>query len=124
MDMPLSQNHCFLCKIKLTNNTDEHIFPKWLQRKFNLWNQTVTLSNGTKIPYRILKVPYYNKYNNEYLSQLEIEMSNAVDGGFKSFIQLNDLKWHFGGKNNAEKSTFSIIYRNKTAIADGFTLRL
>lgn len=89
MDMPFSQNHCFLCGEKLTYNTDEHIFPVWLQHKFNLWNQTITLLNGTRIPYRMLKIPCCNSCNNEHLSQLEIELSKAVDGGYDSFIQLD-----------------------------------
>ncbi|WP_197260858.1 hypothetical protein [Brevibacillus laterosporus] len=92
MDMPLSPNHCFLCGDELTKNTDEHIFPKWLQHKFNLWNQTITLLNGTVIPYRMLKIPCCNTCNNEYLSQLEIEISKAVDGGYDSFIQLDEDK--------------------------------
>lgn len=92
MDIPLSQNQCFLCGDKLTNNTDEHIFPKWLQHKFNLWNQTITLLNGTQIPYRMLKIPCCNKCNNEHLSQLEIEISNAIDGGYDSFIKIDEDK--------------------------------
>lgn len=92
MDMRLSQNHCFLCSEELTKNTDEHIFPKWLQHKFNLWNETITLLNGTKIPYRMLKIPCCNTCNNEHLSQLENELTKAVDGGYDSFIQLDQDK--------------------------------
>lgn len=92
MNRLLSPDHCFLCGDELTENTEEHIFPKWLQRKFDLWNQTITLLNGTKIPYRMLKIPCCNTCNNEHLSQVEIEISNAVDGGFDSFIQLNEDK--------------------------------
>ncbi|MEK5163213.1 hypothetical protein NYE69_12850 [Paenibacillus sp. FSL R5-0527] len=92
MDMPLSQNHCFLCGRKLEKNTEEHIFPKWLQHKFNLWDQTITLLNRTYIPYRMLKIPCCNTCNNEYLSQLEKNISIAVDGGYHSFIQLDEDK--------------------------------
>jgi hypothetical protein len=92
MDMPLSQNHCFLCGRELAKNTDEHIFPKWLQHKFNLWDQSITLLNRTIIPYRMLKIPCCNTCNNEYLSQLENDISIAVDGGYDSFIQLDEGK--------------------------------
>jgi len=90
--MPLSQHLCFLCGEKLTKNTDEHIFPKWLQHKFNLWNQTITLINGTEIPYRMLKIPCCKKCNNGHLSKLEIEISNAVAGGYDTFIHLDEDK--------------------------------
>ncbi|ULO08951.1 hypothetical protein H1230_09350 [Paenibacillus sp. 19GGS1-52] len=92
MDMPLSQKNCFLCGVELKKHTDEHIFPKWLQNKFNLWDQTITLLNGTEIPYRMLKIPCCNTCNNEYLSQLEIDISKAVDGGYDSFVQLDENK--------------------------------
>lgn len=36
-----SIDRCFVCDELLTveNATEEHIYPKWLQRKFNLFNQ-------------------------------------------------------------------------------------
>jgi len=80
-------------------NTDEHIFPKWLQNKFNLWDQKITLLNGTIIPYRLLKIPCCNKCNNGHLSQMEIQLSKAVDGGYDSFIKLDqDLIFYWASK--------------------------
>ena len=43
-----SRNRCFYCGNLLRNkNSKEHVFPKWLQEKFNLWDQTIHLLNGT-----------------------------------------------------------------------------
>lgn len=92
MEIPTSQNHCFLCGDELKKNTDEHIFPKWLQHKFNLWDQTIILLNGTEIPYRMLKIPCCNTCNNEHLSQLENEVLEAVEGGYDSFLTLDEDK--------------------------------
>jgi len=35
----------------------EHVFAKWLQQDFNLWNQRMFLRNGTSIRYRQLTIP-------------------------------------------------------------------
>jgi hypothetical protein len=107
MDMPLSTNHCFLCGDELKENTDEHIFPKWLQTKFNLWNKAITLLNKTKIPYRMLKIPCCKKCNNEHLSQLEKDISKAVDDGYNSFIQLDEDKIFYW----AAKMLYGLFYK-------------
>ena len=40
-DMALDHDHCFLCNESLTddNRTVEHVFPRWLQRDYDLWDQ-------------------------------------------------------------------------------------
>ncbi|MHC0036902.1 hypothetical protein [Pseudoneobacillus sp. C159] len=114
MDMPLSQNHCFLCGVELTESTDEHIFPKWLQHKFNLWNKAITLLNGTLIPYRKLKIPCCNTCNNEHLSQLEIDISKAVDGGYDSFIQLDQDKIFYW----ASKILYGLFFKELSLAVD------
>lgn len=78
---------CFLCGKECNSKTAEHIFPKWLQHKFNLWNQKLTLTNGTNIPYRNLTVPCCSSCNNEHLSQMEDKFKNLLN---KSFENLND----------------------------------
>lgn len=53
------RHRCFLCgtDLMLAGNTDEHVIPKWAQRRYDLWNQTVTLLNGTGLKYSQLTVP-------------------------------------------------------------------
>jgi hypothetical protein len=74
---------CFLCGCKLTpkNRTEEHVFPKWLQRKFKLWDHRLTLLNQTKISYRLLTIPACKECNGKYLSPLENQMRRALEGG-------------------------------------------
>lgn len=97
-EMTFDMNHCFLCAIELNNEnrTEEHIFPKWLQKKHNLWDQTLTLLNDTTIPYRQLKVPCCKECNNTKLSNVENEVREAFEKGI-DFIREMDktilYKW-------------------------------
>ena len=52
---------CFLCGKECETKTAEHIFPKWLQHKYDLWNKKLIVTNDTKIPYRNLTVPCCEK---------------------------------------------------------------
>lgn len=90
--MIFTYDRCFLCGDILTreNRTDEHVYPRWLQREFNLWDKKLVLINGTAIPYRNLKVPCCNNCNNNYLNKLvEKPIEEAVKGGYKDFIKLD-----------------------------------
>jgi hypothetical protein len=52
-------------------NSREHVSPKWLQERFNLWDQTIHLLNGTIIQYSKLTVPCCKPCNTIHLSKLE-----------------------------------------------------
>ena len=105
----LDENSCFLCGIHLTeeNRSDEHIFPEWLQHKFDLWNQTLTLLNGTTIPYRQLYIPSCRQCNNEHLSNLERRIGTGIFelNGSARLPSTHDLFLWVG------KILFGIIYR-------------
>jgi hypothetical protein len=60
---------CFLCGEEA--DTEEHIIPKWLQNKYNLWNQNLKLPNGSTIKYKDLKIPCCLSCNNKILSIIE-----------------------------------------------------
>lgn len=87
-------NSCFLCSRFLDddNKTEEHVFPKWLQKKFKLWDQELGLVNRTKIKYRDLRIPCCKECNNNLLSGLEIEIKNSLELGYDNFILLNEFK--------------------------------
>lgn len=91
--MQFTNAHCFLCGSLLQDqSTAEHVFPKWLQNKFELWDRSIHLLNGTTIPYRRLTIPCCKTCNGEYLSQLEIDIRNAVEGGFEEFKKLDPVR--------------------------------
>jgi len=99
--IPFDHAHCFLCGtlVDEEGSTREHVFPKWLQRKFDLWNQQLSLLNGTLIPYRQLTIPCCVDCNTGPLSQMEDEVRSGVEGGYHSWKGLSDLRlFQWAGK--------------------------
>src|SRR5882672_7861173 len=84
---------CFLCGRRLTstNRTDEHVFPKWVQSRFSLWNQKLTLLNGTQIPYRNLTIPCCRACNGKHLSAIENTIKAATLKGYRAVSELDPL---------------------------------
>ncbi|MDP2174471.1 MAG: hypothetical protein Q8K70_01030 [Bacteroidota bacterium] len=82
---------CFLCGCELTNDnkTEEHVIPKWLQNQFNLWNQKITLLNGTLLQYRYLTIPCCFECNNLHLKPFEDKIKSAFEGGYDTFNKLD-----------------------------------
>jgi hypothetical protein len=92
-EMTFTYDRCFMCGTYLRdeNSAVEHVFPKWLQSEFNLWDNTLTLLNGTRIPYRHLVVPCCKTCNNDHLNKkIEKKIELAVKGGFSEFIKLDE----------------------------------
>lgn len=77
------EESCFLCGQECDSKTAEHIFPKWLQHKYDLWDKKLKISNGTNIPYRYLTVPCCSDCNNIKLSQLEERFRTLLDRSFE-----------------------------------------
>ncbi len=88
--MNLAENACFLCG-HTDSITLEHVFPKWLQHRFNLWNQKLTLLNDTLIQYRQLTIPCCSTCNNVFLSNLEKPVSQAIERGYEATNSLPTL---------------------------------
>lgn len=87
-------NRCFLCGALDVSISQEHVFPKWLQHRYNLWNQRLILLNKTFIQYRNLRVPCCAICNNEQLSQLEGKISSAVASGYHACVKLDPRLWY------------------------------
>lgn len=89
-DQSFRDDMCFLCGEDVSfKNTLEHVFPKWLQKEFDLWNKQIILLNGTTIPYKSLTIPCCEKCNNEHLSKIEKEIFTAYKLGYKTFKNIN-----------------------------------
>ena len=84
-------SYCFLCGVELNseNKTIEHVIPKWIQNRFNLWDQKITLINGTTFPYRNLTIPCCFECNNKYLKPFETIVLKAFEKGFDVFSSLD-----------------------------------
>ena len=76
-------DQCFLCGQTFPPGklTREHIFPKWLQRKLDLWDRELNLLNGTSIRYRNLTIPACILCNGVILSKLENAVAESLRGG-------------------------------------------
>lgn len=89
---------CFLCgKTYNGAKTVEHVFPKWLQNSFELWDQKIRLLNGTLLPYRRLTIPCCKLCNVEHLSKLENEVKNSLLSGYASANRLSSNTWYLWG---------------------------
>jgi hypothetical protein len=72
---------CFACGGPPSTGVGEHVIPKWLQHKSNLFNERLTLLNGTLVPYRNLTVPCCEACNNGFLSQIENAVQPIIERG-------------------------------------------
>lgn len=88
---PFGADACFLCGVRLgpTNATEEHVIPRWAQGRYELWNQRLTLLNGTTLPYRALTVPCCSPCNSRHLKPLEDKLSAAVASGASAVRNLD-----------------------------------
>lgn len=105
---------CFLCGEYCEEKTAEHIFPKWLQHRFNLWDQRLTLSNNTTIPYRNLTVPCCSKCNNEHLSAMEERFQSLLDRSFRDLDYQDELvvfQW-------TAKVLYATLYKELSLLVD------
>lgn len=90
--MSFNYEKCFLCGTALSGkNSVEHVFPKWILNRYNLWNQKLMLPNRTPITYRQLIIPCCTTCNNVYLSQVEKTIQESLESGFQWFINLDEL---------------------------------
>jgi hypothetical protein len=86
------EQYCFLCATKIHdfNLAEEHVVPKWVQTKFNLWDQRLNLPNGTSIAYRQLTVPCCYECNHQRLQPIETALSSALTKGANEIISLGE----------------------------------
>jgi hypothetical protein len=90
-DWSYSENSCFLCLDALdeSNRSKEHVFPMWLLNRHGLINETMTLQNGTTMPYRQLTIPCCLDCNGTHLSQMENTVKEAFKIGFDGVRSLD-----------------------------------
>src|SRR4051794_32019108 len=88
----LSDDFCYLCGESLsTGGTLEHVFPKWLLRRHNLWNDELVLLNNTAIKYSQLTIPCCDNCNNVHLSGVENRVRTAIETGYEETVKLPNV---------------------------------
>ncbi len=88
----LSRETCFVCGRKAESR--EHLFPKWLQHRFNLWDEKLIIPNKTTVSYRQLVVPACKKCNGEVFGGLENVIATGTETEADIWRWANKL--HFG----------------------------
>jgi hypothetical protein len=74
-------------------SNQEHVIPRWMQRRFKLKNQTYTLPNGTTIRYKHAKIPVATEHNNRFSA---IEQRISANTASNQEIYLWAFKVHIG----------------------------
>ncbi len=89
--MTFTNDRCFLCGEILhdNNRTVEHVFPKWLQHKYNLWDKKLQLLNQSLFRYRQLTIPCCKECNQALNNKIEVPVCNAVNLGYKGVADLD-----------------------------------
>lgn len=89
--MSVDYKHCFLCGVLLRdmNRSDEHIIPKWLQNKYNLWNNEIQFPNKSFKKYFSMFVPCCTECNGLLDINLERKIKKASSKGYKEMINLD-----------------------------------
>jgi hypothetical protein len=54
LESSIAAKRCFACGGPSSSGSGEHVIPKWLQNECSLFDERLTLLNGTHIPYRSL----------------------------------------------------------------------
>lgn len=94
---------CLFCGADLTdeNRTQEHVFPHWLQLRYDLANQTIALANDTDLKYAQLLVPACRECNGVHASQLEGRVADGSASDQDMWLwmlkmQLGTFYWESG----------------------------
>ncbi|OGU63928.1 MAG: hypothetical protein A2499_08895 [Stygiobacter sp. RIFOXYC12_FULL_38_8] len=92
-----NRDTCFICGRKA--ETVEHVIPKWLQHRYNLWDEHLLLPNKTSIPYRNVLVPSCAKCNNEVYGSLENRVSSGIATESDIWKWANKIHYALGYKD-------------------------
>lgn len=83
-------NNCFICGAAKGTVVfdDEHIFPKWILRKYGIFNVKLQLPNSSGMPYSQHIIPCCEKCNKLMSATFENDIKLAVDKGYDAFKTL------------------------------------
>lgn len=79
---------CFVCGAapgsKVFN--DEHIIPRWVLRRFGIFNRSITLATGEKRTYDRYKIPCCKECNSLLGERIETPISSLLNGSYDEVI--------------------------------------
>jgi hypothetical protein len=85
-------DNCFLCGKSRQQGDfdDEHVVPQWLLRKFDMFGESITLPNTTRIRYDKYTVPCCVECNRFLGRELETPISELLSHGMSSYTEYID----------------------------------
>lgn len=91
---------CFICGVSpsKTKFNNEHILPKWILKRYDLFSRIITLPNETPIKYNQYTVPCCQQCNSLMGEKIEQPISELINQGFNAVaehIQKNEGYWLF-----------------------------
>lgn len=80
---------CFICgkHHEVVEFNDEHVLPEWILRKYNLFNKSISLPNGTTFRYDQYKIPCCKECNQLMGSIFEKPISNLMSSGYNAVVK-------------------------------------
>jgi hypothetical protein len=74
-------------------DNEEHVIPRWMQSRYDLWTKTLNIPNGTRLQYRNVRVPVRSSDNTKFG-----EIENRISQGSFDLqeVYLWALKIHIG----------------------------
>lgn len=119
---------CFICGTKKADVefNNEHVLPKWLLKRYNLFNEGIGLSNRKTVKYSQYKIKCCKKCNTLLGNKIETPISNGLKGEYeqvKKFIEENHnlvCIWLtlIAFKTFLNDRRFKFDYENDTKISD------
>lgn len=84
-----SGESCFYCGASKGSKpfNDEHVIPRWLLRKHNMFDQTIRLPNRTSMVYSQYTVPCCEECNSFLGWTIEKPVRDLFDGGYQNLIE-------------------------------------
>jgi len=80
---------CFVCGAKPDSKefNDEHVIPKWLLRRQQLFDDEITLPNGTNVRYGLYTLPCCSECNSELGRKVEEPVSALINAGYDAVVE-------------------------------------
>ncbi len=80
---------CFICGAAVGSKAfnDEHIIPRWVLRRFDLFSKSITLPTGERRTYDQYKVPCCKDCNSMLGERIEEPASKLLAGGYDEVIE-------------------------------------
>lgn len=98
-DKIVATDCCFVCGAARGSKTfnDEHVIPRWVLGRYNLFDTKINLPNGHTHSYGTYKMPCCKECNSLLGELIENPMSEMLDGGFELISQRLEEPGSMGG---------------------------